>query len=271
VRWNPMIVVLSPAKTLDETPASGSVAHTCPELLGDSQELVDRLAGMSPADIGKLMSISDKLADLNHGRYQSWAQPFSPDNAKQALLAFKGDVYAGLTLDEWAKRDFDFAQKTLRILSGLYGILRPLDLMQPYRLEMGTRLKNDRGDDLYSFWGNRITDELNTALASKKGKSKALINLASVEYFKSVNTGALDAPIISPVFKDEKQGNFKIISFYAKKARGMMADYIVRHRISDPADLQGFSTAGYTYDAAGSTEAEPLFLREEHVAQAARG
>ena len=263
-----MILVLSPAKSLDESPAPAKVAHTEPDFLADSQELIDQLACMKETEIGRLMSISEKLAALNHGRYQTWSQPFTPENAKQAIYAFKGDVYTGLTLDQWTRADLDFAQKTVRILSGLYGVLRPLDLMQPYRLEMGTKLRNGRGNNLYDFWGSQITETLNAELAGHRGKSKALINLASVEYFKSVQPGAIEAPIVSPVFKDEKRGTYKIISFYAKKARGMMADHIVRHRIKDPADLQGFNTAGYRYDPRSSTEQEPVFLRDEEVAQA---
>jgi len=265
-----MIAVLSPAKTLDESPTCQNLPHTKPEFLKDSSELIDGLSGMTPQAVGDLMSISEKLSNLNHERYQSWSQPFTTDNAKHALQAFKGDVYTGFELDQWTNKDYDYAQKSIRILSGLYGLLRPLDLMQPYRLEMGTKLANDRGADLYAFWGQKLTDALNDALSEHRGKSKALINLASVEYFKSVSPGAIDAPVVSPVFKDEKNGKFKIVSFYAKKARGMMADYIVRHRIKDPADLQGFNTVGYRFDAESSTESEPVFLRDEEVAKAAR-
>lgn len=261
--------MLSPAKTLDESPAETTVAHSQPELLDDAQQLVDQLSAMSAGEIGSLMSVSDKLAELNHRRYQHWSRPFTVDNARQALLAFKGDVYTGFDLDSWRVRDFDHAQKTIRILSGLYGVLRPLDLMQAYRLEMGTSLVNARGRDLYAFWGERITTVLNRELAGRRGRSRALINLASVEYFKAVDPQAIDAPIISPVFKDEKKGTYKIISFYAKKARGMMADFIVRHRIVDPADLRDFNVAGYRFDEAGSSEFQPVFLREEEVAQAA--
>jgi cytoplasmic iron level regulating protein YaaA (DUF328/UPF0246 family) len=264
-----MIIVLSPAKTLDEAPAEPNVAHSQPELLDDARMLVDQLATLSVAELSGLMSISDKLAELNHRRYQQWSCPFAMDNARQALLAFKGDVYTGFDLVNWRSGDYGCAQKTIRILSGLYGILRPLDLMQPYRLEMGTGLVNSRGKDLYAFWGDRITRILNRELESRKGRSRALINLASVEYFKAVEPGNINAPVISPVFKDEKRGTFKIISFYAKKARGMMADFIVRNRITDPSDLRAFNVAGYCFDAASSSELEPVFLRTEEVAQAA--
>lgn len=263
-----MILVLSPAKTLDESPASGTVPHSPPEFLDDAQTLVDELAKMSAPEIGRLMSVSDKLAELNFRRYREWSRPFTEENARQALLAFRGDVYTGFDFANWNTRDFNHAQKTIRILSGLYGILRPLDLMQAYRLEMGTRMANPRGKDLYEFWGERITEALNQELAGHKGRSRVLVNLASIEYFKAVRTEGIDVPVISPVFKDEKKGVYRIISFYAKKARGMMADFIVRNRIADPADLQGFNLAGYRFDEVNSTEAQPVFLRDEEVARA---
>ncbi|MEM7315632.1 MAG: peroxide stress protein YaaA, partial [Planctomycetota bacterium] len=195
-----MIFVLSPAKSLDEGPQSRTKKHTTPELLDHSQELVDRLAKLSKAKVSSLMSISDKLAELNVARYKAYQTPFDTTNAKQALLMFKGDVYQGFDFDAWKTADFTYAQQHLRILSGLYGVLRPLDLIQPYRLEMGTKFKTDRGKDLYDFWGSVITDELNAAI--KSSRSKAFVNLASNEYYKSVQSDDLSVPIVTPVFKD---------------------------------------------------------------------
>lgn len=258
-----MIIVISPAKTLDYGEQCLTKKSTQPEFLAHSEELIAKLRTLKEAKLAELMHISDKLAKLNAERYQSWSQPFSPDNAKQALLAFKGDVYTGFELDHWKAADFDYAQKHLRILSGLYGVLRPLDLMQPYRLEMGTSLQTKRGKNLYAFWGSIITEALNKAL--KESKSKVLVNLASNEYFSSIMPAKLNAEIVVPVFKDEKNGKYKIISFFAKKARGMMSDFILRHRIKKPGDLRGFDTAGYAFDEAGSTDEELVFLRGEGV------
>lgn len=256
-----MIAILSPAKTLDYSKQTFCKKHTQPEFLDDSQELIDILAKMSKAKVGSLMSISEKLADLNAQRYKDWSQPFDESNAKQALLAFKGDVYQGFDCENWKAADFTFAQKHIRMLSGLYGILRPLDLMQPYRLEMGTKLKTGRGSNLYEFWGGKLTDALNQSI--KDSKSKALIDLASKEYSGSVKFPSIDAPIVTPVFKDCKNGNYKIVSFFAKKARGMMANYIVRNRIKNPRDLEGFDVAGYYFDPDSSDDKTLTFLREE--------
>ena len=258
-----MIIVLSPAKTLDYEPQSYTKKHSTPDFLDDSQALIDVLQKKSKSQVAKLMSLSDKLADLNVQRYKDWQLPFDTDNAKQALLAFKGDVYQGFDCDTWKAADFTFAQKHLRILSGLYGLLRPLDLMQPYRLEMGTKLKTDRGKNLYEFWGDQITDGINQAI--KASKSKAFVNLASNEYFDAVDASELSVPIVTPVFKDEKNGKYKIISFYAKKARGMMANYIIRNRITKPEDLRNFDVAGYQFDAASSDDQTITFLREEQT------
>ena len=256
-----MIVVISPAKTLDFNPQSLTKKSTQPDFLDDSQELITKLAKMSKSQVGKLMGISEKLATLNVQRYRDWSLPFDTSNAKQSLLAFKGDVYQGFDCEDWKAADFTFAQKHLRILSGLYGVLRPLDLMQPYRLEMGTKLKNDRGKNLYEFWGSTITDAVNLSL--KKSRSTALVNLASNEYFDSIQTGDVAAPIVTPVFKDEKNGKFKIISFFAKRARGMMSNYIIRERITKPADLKKFKVGGYRFDKASSDDATFVFLRDE--------
>ncbi|MGO1618060.1 MAG: peroxide stress protein YaaA [Oceanisphaera sp.] len=256
-----MLVVVSPAKTLDyETPPVVS-DYTQPELLNDSALLIERARELTPADIGKLMKISDKLAGLNAARFADWQPNFTPDNAKQALLAFKGDVYTGLDAETLTPDDFAFAQDHFRMLSGLYGLLRPLDLMQPYRLEMGTKLENERGKDLYAFWGNIITDKLNAALAAQG--DNVLINLASNEYFKAVQPKRLAGQIITPIFKDCKNGQYKIISFYAKKARGLMARYIIQHQLSEVSQLTAFDTAGYYFVESESSATELVFKREE--------
>jgi cytoplasmic iron level regulating protein YaaA (DUF328/UPF0246 family) len=222
---------------------------------------MEQLKALSSREVGSLMNISDKLALLNHERFQSFAASFTKKNSRQAILAFTGDVYQGMNLSEWSAGDFATAQENIRILSGLYGLLRPLDMMQPYRLEMGTSLANARGKNLYQFWGDRITDLLNKDL--KKSKSDLVVNLASNEYFSAVIPSKLDGQVISPVFKDEKKGKYKIISFYAKKARGMMADYIVKNKLKESEDLKEFSTGGYAYDAESSTVDKPVFLRSE--------
>lgn len=254
-----MLVVISPAKTLDfETPARTNIAST-PSFLEDSQVLIERMRELAPADIAKLMKISDKLSVLNSTRYETWSLPFTPDNAKQALLAFKGDVYTGLDAETLSPEQDDYAQQHLRILSGLYGILKPLDLIQPYRLEMGTKLSNSGGKDLYQFWGDKITDSLNDELA----QNDVLINLASNEYFKSVQPKKLNARIITPVFKDTKNGVQKIISFYAKKARGLMTRYIIENNIDNAEALKDFDIAGYQFEAKQSSENDWVFTRPE--------
>lgn len=256
-----MLIVISPAKTLDyETPVKIR-DHSQPDFLDDSAALIDELRALSPPQVSELMGISDKLGALNFGRYLDWQRPFTADNARQAVLAFKGDVYTGLDAWTMTARDLKWAQNHLRILSGLYGLLRPLDLMQPYRLEMGTRFASRRGKDLYQFWGERITDALNRALA--KDKHPALINLASNEYFKAVDPKKLNAEIITPVFKDWKSGQYKIISFYAKKARGMMAGHIIRQRLTDPEAIKNFEDGGYRYNAGMSSAREWVFVRDQ--------
>ena len=255
-----MLIVISPAKTLDyETPAK-TKTFSEPDFLDQSQVLIEELRELNPAQVSSLMKISDKLGQLNFARYHDWSRPFTADNAKQALLAFKGDVYTGLEAESFKAQDFKFAQKHLRILSGLYGLLRPLDLMQPYRLEMGTKFANSQGKNLYEFWGSTITDGLNAQL--KKLKSQQLINLASNEYFKSVQPKALNAEVITPVFKDQKNGQYKIISFYAKKARGLMSAYIIKNRLTDAEQLKDFDLEGYRYNAAMSKTNEPVFIRD---------
>lgn len=254
-----MLALISPAKTLDyETPLPTSKSSK-PLFMDHSAELIDILAGYKPKQVAKLMSISDKLADLNAERYANWQPTATRKNARQAVLAFKGDVYVGMDAWSFGDDEFAFAQDHLGILSGLYGLLRPLDLMQPYRLEMGTKLKTDRGNNLYDFWAGTITDAVNKQI--KKSKSEALVNLASNEYFKSVQTGQIAVPVISPVFKDNKNGTYKIISFFAKKARGSMAGWMIRKKITDPAKLSKFAEDGYRYEASESTPAKPVFLR----------
>lgn len=256
-----MLVVISPAKTLDfETPARTSLA-SMPGLLDDSAELIKALRQYSPAQLSELMGLSDKLATLNSTRYEAWQLPFTPDNAKQALLAFRGDVYQGLDADNLSEEDDRFAQEHLRILSGLYGLLKPLDLIQPYRLEMGTSLNNDRGKDLYQFWGSRITDLLNEELDT--GRYDTLINLASNEYFKVLQPKQLNAQIITPVFKDRKNDKYKVISFFAKKARGMMTRFIIQNRIEQAEGIKEFDTGGYRFNPDFSSENEWVFTREE--------
>ena len=207
------------------------------------------------------MKVSDKIAHLNVERFAQWSTPFDKDNARPAIFAFKGDVYTGLDIERFDADDLQAAQKRLRILSGLYGVLRPLDLMQPYRLEMGTRLDNARGKDLYQFWGEIITDQLIKDM--KAAGTDVLVNLASNEYFKSVHPKRLPGPVIEPVFQDEKNGKYKVISFYAKKARGLMAAWILREGIDKPAALKKFREAGYRHDAEASTDTRPVFRREE--------
>ena len=254
-----MIIVLSPAKTLDfVTPPSVST-HTRPALLEQSRALIGQLRKLSPQEIGKLMGISDQLAVLNATRYADWALPFSPANAKQALLAFNGDVYEGLDAASLTAADLDFAQAHLRVLSGLYGVLRPLDLMQPYRLEMGTRLANPQGKDLYAFWGEQIVDVLITAL--RETAATALVNLASEEYFKSVKPRKLTVPVIQPVFEDWSAGKFKVVSFYAKRARGLMARFAVVNRLTAPDGLKAFGVEGYAFAADASDETRWMFRR----------
>ncbi|WP_295471343.1 peroxide stress protein YaaA [uncultured Pseudomonas sp.] len=255
-----MLMVISPAKTLDyETPPT-TTRHTLPEYLDHSQELIAQLRELTPAQMGELMHLSDKLAGLNAARFGSWTPAFDLDNAKQALLAFKGDVYTGLDAETLDDAGLDYAQKHLRMLSGLYGLLRPLDLMQPYRLEMGTRLANARGKDLYAFWGTRISEWLNQALAEQG--DDLLLNLASTEYFSAVRRSALKARVIDTEFKDFKNGQYKIISFYAKKARGMMARFVIDQRIDSPEALKRFDVQGYYYSAEQSSPDKLVFLRD---------
>lgn len=256
-----MLILLSPAKSLDyEAPLLTNKA-TQPRLATHSAELIRELKGLSPQAVGELMSISPKLAELNHARFQNYQPAFTSRNSRQAILAFTGDVYQGMDLTKWSSDDFAAAQKQIRILSGLYGVLRPLDRMQPYRLEMGTKFKNARGNNLYQFWGTIITELLNKDL--KASGSDLVVNLASNEYFSSVKTKELNGQLITPVFKDEKNGAFKIISFYSKKARGMMADFIVRNQVQSIEELKAFNISGYQFNDEASDSKQLVFLRGE--------
>ncbi len=256
-----MLVVLSPAKTLDyDTPAPVS-SFSQAALLAHSELLIKACQNLSMQDIASLMKVSDKIAALNAARFGQWSVPFSPENAKQAVFAFQGDVYTGLQAQTLAPETVDYAQQHLRILSGLYGVLRPLDLMQPYRLEMGTRLNNERGTNLYQFWGSLITQTLNEALQAQG--DDLLINLASNEYFKAVKKKELRGTIITPVFKDQKNGKYKVISFYAKKARGLMARYILEQQLTSSEQLTAFAEDGYYFMESESTATEPVFYRDE--------
>ncbi|BDF95204.1 MULTISPECIES: peroxide stress protein YaaA [unclassified Pseudoalteromonas] len=257
-----MITVISPAKNLDYESQASTDKFTQPELLEHSEELMTVCRELTPAQISSLMKISDKLAGLNAARFSEWSQPFTTDNAKQAVMAFNGDVYGGLDANSLTAGQLDYAQSHLRILSGLYGLLKPLDLMQAYRLEMGTKLENSRGKNLYEFWGSIIADKLNTVLAEQD--SQYLVNLASNEYFKAVDKKTLNAQIITPHFKDCKNGQYKIISFYAKKARGLMARYIIENKITQLSELKKFTVDGYYYSEEASQKAlEPVFMRDE--------
>ncbi len=254
-----MLIVLSPAKTLDYESPLTIKTHSQPDFIPHSAELITLLREMSPGKIGTLMKISDSLAHLNAARYASWSKKFNFDNSRQALLAFNGDVYEGLDAATLNEKQLSWAQDHLRILSGLYGVLRPLDLMQPYRLEMGTKLPNARGKDLYAFWAAEVTSALNVSLQAQK--SKALVNLASEEYFQSVKADALVAPVITPVFEDWKGGKYKIISFHAKRARGLMARFAIDKKITRPEQLKDFDSEGYAFESKGSDEHHWLFRR----------
>jgi len=255
-----MLILISPAKSLDYDRLAPTAKATEPEFMDQSQLLVQRLRDLSPPDLAALMGISAKLADLNFGRYLNWQPQASRENASQALFAFTGDVYQGLDARTLDPVQIDYAQDHLRILSGLYGVLRPLDLMQPYRLEMGTCMDTGRGDSLYAFWGDRITENLNHQMQVLD--TDTLLNLASNEYFGSVRPEKIDGRIISPLFKDSKNGQYKVISFFAKKARGYMARWVIQNRVESPAQLRDFSEQGYRYSAADSTDDAPVFLRD---------
>jgi cytoplasmic iron level regulating protein YaaA (DUF328/UPF0246 family) len=259
-----MLALISPAKTLDYETALPTDTYTQPRLLEQSQQLIDVCRKLSASEIASLMTVSEKIANLNVERFRDWNADFDFSNARQALFAFKGDVYTGLDAYHLKDQEIDFAQQHLRMLSGLYGLLRPLDLMMPYRLEMGTKLKNKRGHNLYEFWGSIITDQINQDLAEID--AKVLVNLASDEYYKSVNEKKIQAEIIKPVFLDQKNGKYKVISFYAKKARGLMARYLIENKLSQVEQLKAFDSEGYYFDAESSSNKELVFKRDEQHA-----
>ncbi|MGV6825783.1 MAG: peroxide stress protein YaaA [bacterium] len=254
-----MLIVISPAKKLDyETPAQ-TKQSSLPDFLDQSQLLIDNLRNYSALDLAELMKLSIKLAELNFERYHDWSTDITTENAKQCVLAFKGDVYAGMDADSFSEETLSYAQDHLRILSGLYGLLKPLDLMMPYRLEMGTRLPNSRGANLYAFWGERITDAINAQLQALG--DNVLINLASNEYFKSVKPKLIQGRIITPQFKEQKGDTVKMIGVYAKKARGLMSRYILTNQLTDPDQIKNFDVEGYSYDELRSTEDQWVFIR----------
>ena len=255
-----MLALLSPAKKLNFDRDNVPKAHTELQFKSDISELLKTAKSQKSSDLKRLMKISDDLSELNFQRFQSMSFPFTPDNAKQAAYAFNGDTYSGLDIATLEKDDVAFAQEHVRILSGLYGLVRPLDLIQPYRLEMGTRITNTRGKNLYDFWNEKIAMALNAEL--KTHKSPVIINLASTEYFKAVQKKALEYPVITPVFKEIKGNEAKVIGFSAKRARGMMARYISLNRIDNPEDLKRFDLAGYKFMPNLSTETELQFHRK---------
>ena len=257
-----MYFVISPAKKLNESVEIPTKKYTQPKLLDQAQQLMPLLQQLAPHEIATLMSISDKLALQNAERYHNWQPPFTLENAKQAVYLFNGDVYEGLDALHLTESALDYLQQHMSILSGLYGVLKPLDLIQPYRLEMSIKLKNARGKDLYTFWGDIITNTIEQNIQLEE--YKVLINLASQEYFKAINTKKISVPVIAPVFKDQKNGKYKIISFYAKRARGLFMRFAAENQLTDPEQLKEFDYDGYYYDKASSSESEWVFLRDEN-------
>ena len=258
-----LLMVLSPAKSLDYTTPPTTSLATQPQFVRQAQALVDGLRKQSPQQLGALMGISDKLAALNAARFAEWQPTFTPDDSKQAVLAFNGDVYEGLDANSLGEDDLRWAQQHLRVLSGLYGVLRPLDLMRPYRLEMGTAWPTAQGKDLYAYWGGQIAENLNAAMAAGKGEP-VLVNLASDEYFRSVDRKVLQARVVQPVFQDgTPQKGYKVVSFYAKRARGLMARYAIKHRIAAVEQLKAFDSEGYRFVPEASTEDQWMFRRDK--------
>ena len=255
-----MLVLLSPAKSLDYDSPLATRKYSEPRLLERSEELIEVMRTKTPAEVAKLMDISAELAHLNVERYRDFDTPFTTKNARAAVLAFAGDVYQGLQAGSFGERDFTEAQKTVRILSGLYGVLRPLDLMQPYRLEMGTGLRTERGKDLYAFWGERLAVALNAAAREVRGET--LVNLASEEYFRAVALKKLAVPVIQPVFEDWSRGQYKVVSFHAKRARGLMARHVVTQHLESVEGLKSFAAEGYAYDAGASDGQRWVFRRK---------
>ncbi|MCF6241937.1 MAG: peroxide stress protein YaaA [Bacteroidales bacterium] len=255
-----MLIVISPAKSLDFSAPPNIENSSIPPFLNDSEFLVNKLRQFRPEELSKLMNISAKLAELNYERFVKWHTPFTTKNAQPAIFVFKGDVYQGMDIESFSKEDIHFANQNLRILSGLYGVLKPLDLIQEYRLEMGTKLNTSKAKNLYEFWGDKITLEINKAIEQSAGE-KVLLNLASNEYFKSIQKNKLNYEVITPVFKDYKNGQYKIVSFFAKKARGMMSRYIIQNKIEKVEEIKTFNSADYHFNEELSKEKEWVFTR----------
>ncbi len=258
-----MLLTLSPSKGQDFDTPSPSNIYSIPDQLNDSQILINKAKKLDIKDLKALMDVSENISILNVERFNTWQLPFTPENAKPALFAFKGDVYSGIQKEKYSNDDLNYAQDHLRILSGLYGALRPMDLIQPYRLEMKTKLKNPRGENLYQFWDERITDKLNEVLAIQK--EKVLVNLASNEYFKSVKTKKLDGRLLNISFKETKDGKTRVIAIFAKRARGMMTDFILRNRIENSEDIKDFGAGGYAFSEQLSTENNWVFERPQPI------
>jgi cytoplasmic iron level regulating protein YaaA (DUF328/UPF0246 family) len=256
-----MIVILSPAKSLNEKPQTYAFRSTTPGFLDETQMLVNKLKKKSIKSLERLMSINRGIAQTNQERYQKWELPFTPENAKPAAYLFRGEVYIGLDATSMNESDLEFAQSHLRILSGMYGLLRPMDLMQPYRLEMGTTLKINRKKNLYEFWGNKLSDELMEA--SEDHQHKVIINLASNEYFKALQPKTFDMPVIQPTFKEKRGGSLKSINVYAKRARGLMARYIIDKRLEEPEGIKSFKVDGYRFSKQDSDDKKWIFVRPQ--------
>jgi len=256
-----MIILMNSSKTLDFQQKARISKHTYPELIKDAAILVQELRKLSEPDFAKLMKVSEKLAKLNIERLANWQNQSNTSNAKQALLAFKGDIYSGMDVENYKVKDFEFAQKHMRILSGLYGILRPLDLIQPYRLEMATKLVTAKGKNMYQFWGNKINESVRELL--KRQKSGVLVNLCSAEYFKAIKPGLSDITVVTPVFKEYRDGAYRFVTLYAKKARGMMCNYIIQNRLTGVDELKSFDVAGYRFNKTISSDDQWAFTRKE--------
>jgi cytoplasmic iron level regulating protein YaaA (DUF328/UPF0246 family) len=255
-----MLIVLSPAKALDTTSKLNTKKATQPDFLSHSRRLIKVMRKKTPVELARLMKLSDNLAELNHKRFAEWKTPFCDQSARPAALTFNGPVYLSLNANTFTGHDFNYAQKHLRILSGLYGLLRPLDLMMPYRLEMGAKVKTEKGSNLYDFWGPTLAKAVDKILSDMN--SNTLINLASNEYFKSIDNASLQAKVVTPVFKDLKNGRYKVLSFFAKKARGSMASYLIKNRVKSIKDIKEFANDGYTFQPEVSSDTKLVFHRD---------
>jgi len=254
-----MIIILSPSKTMNFEDQVTATKYSSPVFQREAQTLVQTLQQFKPEDIKKLMDVNDKIAELNYQRFQEFDLSFTPSSGRQALLAYRGDVYAGLDIANYSEQDLKFAQEQVRIISGLYGLVRALDVIQPYRLEMSNKLENPQGKDLYTFWGHKITDQIRKEL--QEHQNQILVNLASNEYYKAIDQDQFKQQLVTPVFKEYKDGKYKTIAIYAKKARGMMTDYIIQNKIEDPEGIKGFDYEGYQFNADLSSDREWTFTR----------